>query len=335
MNYTLPENRRALVALHQQTRSLDLDPETIRQYRIALDSFLAFEPGRALGRDLVLAWAKEIRTLKGSLPWKRGKQIRGFLRWAHAAGYVDEDYHQAIPVPPQPKRKKRNVITAAEMEAALKTKWLPKHYRWLMLLGWNTGMSAVDCCRLKWEDVNLEQRLLTVKREKTGEVSYIPISNALAMGLEDCRKRWDDPVYVCPLTATKGFKLWTPCIRRAFGGKHSFHDFRTTLVTRLMACSVPVPVAMQMTGHKSVGVFAAYAAPDKETIRNAYAKAFGYATSEQLSGNGGPFATVSVPSHSPPEPQANPLAGDLGVNGAEPQLAAGDFLPSDLEGDPD
>jgi integrase len=63
-----------------------------------------------------------------------------------------------------------------------------------MLAVW-TGLREGDICTLRWKDINLEQRFISLKTRKTGARVQIPISNQLYAFLASIRKTKSEYVF--------------------------------------------------------------------------------------------------------------------------------------------
>ena len=69
----------------------------------------------------------------------------------------------------------RNPFTPEELKAILDAAAQDDFIRPILVVGICTAMRRGDCCQLKWKDVDLVQRFITVKTAKTGVTVAIPI----------------------------------------------------------------------------------------------------------------------------------------------------------------
>jgi integrase len=69
----------------------------------------------------------------------------------------------------------RKPFTPEELKAILDAAQVDEFVRPVLLTGVCTAMRRGDCCLLKWSDVDLEKRFITVKTAKTGQTVSIPI----------------------------------------------------------------------------------------------------------------------------------------------------------------
>lgn len=90
----------------------------------------------------------------------------------------------------------RKAYTPEQLERILQAAQGDDFVRPLVVTAMATAMRRGDCCLLKWADVDLDQRFITVKTSKTGETVEIPVFPLLHSEL----LRWagKDEVYVFP-----------------------------------------------------------------------------------------------------------------------------------------
>jgi integrase len=151
-----------------------------------------------------------------------------------------------------------------------------------------TAMRRGDCCRLKWESVDLEGGFVTVKTSKTGEVAEIPLFPLLRDELahlprtskfvfpeaeEMCRTnnsgltwRFQQALKAAKIENTAAPEKKT--VRRS--NLKDFHSFRTTWITMALSAGVPMELVRRVTGHSTVEVVLKhYFRPGKEAFKTA------------------------------------------------------------------
>jgi integrase len=74
---------------------------------------------------------------------------------------------------------------------------LPKEWHSLVLVALHTGLRRGELLRLKWADLNFQQRLLTVQESKAGEPRQVPMNDVVCEALSEILRRLDNP-YVFP-----------------------------------------------------------------------------------------------------------------------------------------
>ena len=176
----------------------------------------------------------------------------------------------------------------------------------LLITGICTAMRRGDCCLLKWTDVDLTRRFLTIKTAKTGATVAIPIFPMLYDELartargdsefvfpRQARMYQENPVgltkRVRTVFAAAGFKdakkdengaeiLHDETVRGQIHAKRTgglrqasvrdFHSFRVTWVTLALTAGVPLELVQKVTGHKTADiVLKHYFQPGREEFR--------------------------------------------------------------------
>ncbi len=158
----------------------------------------------------------------------------------------------------------------------------PSHfYEWLIMLGWNTGMSAIDCCLLTFKDVDMEDLVITRKRSKmtfrrSGK-AVIPFAaggELHEMFIQFARRERNETDYVCTELAIEQQKArvsnqLTGMLKKAGIKDKSFRSFRIAMATSLLGSGADVFTAMRALGHSNVKSTQRYMPENKEMIREA------------------------------------------------------------------
>lgn len=166
-------------------------------------------------------------------------------------------------------------------------------WKLLMVTGIYTGMRLGDCCRLAWESVNLERRVIQVVPEKTkkhahGRPVTIPIHQQLGEMLmltpEAERKGFVNPSIAEAYTSHKWdvdeglrriFKAANITMSVRIEGRSrktvvaSFHSLRHTFVSLSANAGVPLPVVQSIVGHTSTAMTRHYYHENEAILRQA------------------------------------------------------------------
>ncbi len=151
-----------------------------------------------------------------------------------------------------------------------------------------TAMRRGDCCRLKWESVDLQGGFITVKTSKTGEIAEIPLFPLLRAELESLHRISE---YVFPEAeemyrtnihglswrfqqALKNAGIEDTQVKREDSGRQAsvkdFHSLRTTWITMALSAGVPMELVRRVTGHSTVDVVLKhYFRPGKQAFKTA------------------------------------------------------------------
>jgi integrase/recombinase XerD len=230
--------------------------------------------------------------------------LNTFFRFALARGYTKEN-----PLPrtkPKSPRQFRPYIYSVEevkkmiqvVDCRHRGRWHlePRTVRTLLLLLYGTGLRIGEAIRLQHRDVDLRERILTVRETKFYKSRFVPVSPDLADLLQDhLRKQWEgrpstpnspflatyDGRPVTHLTAELAFKRirYEAGVRRADGFYYQprLHDFRHTFaVRRLIAwyregknVQRLLPHLATYLGHVSIRETSRYLTMTKELLSEA------------------------------------------------------------------
>lgn len=127
----------------------------------------------------------------------------------------------------------------------------------------NTGLRLGEVYNLDWEDVNLQRRVVTVRRSKDCERRHVPL-NALGLAAFKAlrnREKKSGPVFLNirgeRLTSSRyWFEL---SIEKAGIKDFTWHCLRHTFASRLVMAGVDMRTVQELLGHKSVQMTCRYA----------------------------------------------------------------------------
>jgi integrase len=127
----------------------------------------------------------------------------------------------------------------------------------------NTGLRLGEMYNLNWEDVNLEQRVVTVPLSKNGEARHVPLNATAIDALQALKKqqRPQGPVFL----NTRGERLtgprhwFEPAIEEAKIGDFTWHCLRHTFASRLVMSGVDLRMVPVLMGHKDIQMTCRYA----------------------------------------------------------------------------
>lgn len=230
------------------------------------------------------------------------KFMSAFCKWAQLSGYSD-NFMAAVEIPAKPENKRsdgiviwedsevRDILRSLNHVPACSARHRLFFFVHVLLY---TGARISEAIALKYSDfengvVNIERQCYMgeIKEPKYGSARQIPMHHKLEQALKAHRKWHKQDMkehhyrtdYV--FTTSTG-RLYDPVnIRRAlrrFYEKRNIpykhpHAYRATFCTQLCRCGVPLEVASQLMGHKSMEVTAAhYTLVRQETKREAIDK---------------------------------------------------------------
>jgi integrase len=130
----------------------------------------------------------------------------------------------------------------------------------------NTGLRRSELFHLRWEDVDLEAKWLTVHgaSAKNGQTRRIPLNAEARSTLEAWRKlAKEDELRVFPGVGGDRLKrvdrAWRGLRKRAELTNFRFHDLRHHFASRLVQSGVPLNTVRELLGHADTTMVLRYA----------------------------------------------------------------------------
>jgi integrase len=143
-----------------------------------------------------------------------------------------------------------------------------------------TGMRAGELCGLRWSDVDLEHRLITVQRSfatptKSSKIRRVPIFDPLLPVLREWKARCGSRELVFPNEVGKMHargarackQLFVECRTKAKIPKVRFHDLRHSFASRFMLAGGDLFKLQKILGHQSIVMTQRYAHLSPEAFK--------------------------------------------------------------------
>jgi len=196
--------------------------------------------------------ATRVKTVKAASMNRELGVLKHMLSIAIEWGYLYEN-----PAKPVKKLRENNArlryLTKAEIDHLISA--ANPNLRPILITAVNTGMRRGEIFDLKWEHIDLRNRVLEVVDPKNGEKRALPINKTLLAALHRLPRRLDTP-YVFPgknggrLTdINKGFLA---ARKKAELDDVTLHTFRHTFASHLVMAGVDLMTVKELLGHKSI-----------------------------------------------------------------------------------
>ncbi len=270
---------RAIEAFIHALEASGASEKTIRAYRAALKSFLAYTGDKRLdeiGEADYVGWLAWLRRQPGKRRGARREStlhyysifVRRFLQWAGVVGDV--------PAAPGKPSEFNDALSWEEVEALLAAA-RDLYDVVIVALAAESGLRAGEILSLTWADVDLSRRLLRV-RGKYGKERIVflgPIGSwALAELAEYLRPRPRERIV--PITYQALYKRVKSMARRAGLPEDRIrpHTLRHTFATEALRRGVNLASLQRLLGHSDIKVTQRYLHLVTEDIEREYQRAF-------------------------------------------------------------
>jgi len=130
----------------------------------------------------------------------------------------------------------------------------------------NTGLRRGEQFNLRWENVNLANRVLTIPRSKHGGSRHVQLNDTAMAVLRALpsrfHSRWVFPGVAgkTPMNANNfRYRVFDPALRRAKIEDFTWHDLRHTFASRLVMRGADLRSVQELLGHKTLTMTLRYA----------------------------------------------------------------------------
>ena len=141
-------------------------------------------------------------------------------------------------------------------------------FRPILMTALHSGMRRGEILNLKWGDVDLKNRIITVQDSKSGKKRTIPIDDTLNETLRVLSSRFQKGyVFLSPRTGERWVdfkKQFHAAVQKAGVEDFRFHDSRHTFASHLVMAGVDIKTVQELLGHATLTMTMKYAhlAPD-------------------------------------------------------------------------
>ena len=193
------------------------------------------------------------------------RHLYAALRWARAT-MIDPFADCHVPHDPTPPWDKRLPYDDDEIAALLQATADAPFDHALILLDAHAGLRAGECVALRWPDVNLAGRDLTIRQGKGGKARTVTMSASLKQTLQTLPRRADG--YVLPYRAPQSaWRHITAVCDKAGVAPKGMHSLRHSAGTRLFAETHDLEETARHLGHARLDTTRIYAKWSDKRLR--------------------------------------------------------------------
>jgi integrase len=145
----------------------------------------------------------------------------------------------------------------SEEEAARLLEACSPQLRDVVLLGLHSGMRSAEIKKLRWPNINMSARTITVTGTKNGDDKLLPMSDPVCAMLEriagERNHKPDGPVFLSRYgRPMKSFRTaWEAARKAAKLEDVHFHDLRHSFASFLVANGIATKALMELMGHRT------------------------------------------------------------------------------------
>ena len=190
--------------------------------------------------------------------------LKAAFNQAVQSGKIDKNPMDGLKLLPVPRGRLR-FLTEAE-EARLKEIMLPAHFR-LVRFAILTGLRREEQFSLRWEHIDIQNRVLTIPRSKHGDTRHVPLSEEALDLLKTIRTEtrvtspWCFPSLnpMTPIDPQNFYKrVYLPALAKAGVKDVVWHTLRHTCASRLVMAGVDIRTVQEIMGHKTLAMTMRY-----------------------------------------------------------------------------
>lgn len=201
--------------------------------------------------------------------------LRAVLNFAKREGWLSKTpFELGAPLISRADETKRTRVMSQDEEIRLLAACTGRraHLRALIIAAVDTGCRRGELLTLKWSDVNLRGRTISIRafNTKTATARVVPISKRLAIELQrlsESREGADDSL-VFGITDNVQHGFTSACKAAGIEGLR-WHDLRHTAASRLASAGLPLSELAGLLGHTQIQTTLRYANTTAQTIQRA------------------------------------------------------------------
>jgi integrase len=188
-------------------------------------------------------------------------------------GYLKQNPSKSVKLLKEPPGRLR-YLEADEIEQLLDECHNPQapYLRPVVIVALHTGMRLGEILGLRWGDIDLRQRLISITKTKNNERKTLPINDILYEELGKLPRHMTSPYLFHHPNGTRILRIdrsFHSALARAGITGFRFHDLRHTFASHLAMRSVPLETIGALLGHKDPKMTRRYAHLSPTTLKQA------------------------------------------------------------------
>jgi integrase/recombinase XerD len=219
------------------------------------------------------------------------RNLKAAFNKAKDWGYVKENYFTKVKLPKR--QKLAPVFINSEQLLAICSQIKNKMVKDVVVFAFYTGMRLDEIVNLRWKNVDLQNRTITVGDEsfttKGRNQRFIPMSEEALASLLSQRERKNFTVNVLPFDFAHGFvfckengekftgnyfsrRFKKACTASGIEKEIHFHSLRHSFASNLVQKGVPLYSIKELLGHSSISTTEIYSHLNMDSLREAVKK---------------------------------------------------------------
>ncbi len=170
--------------------------------------------------------------------------------------FLKETPFEQISLPKPPKSRRRRLSNDEYQKLYKASKTMKINYIWpIVLFAIETGMRRGEMLKLKWSNINFDDRTAYLEDTKNGEDRYVPLSIKVIELLSSIKQSNN---LVFPVSSNAVRLSWERLKRKANVNNLRFHDLRHEALSRFTEKGINPLEILEISGHKQLGQLRAY-----------------------------------------------------------------------------
>lgn len=254
----------------------------------AMAEFIMFLNGREMIREMLSEYPGWLARHKGnsvSTIQKKVNVVCSFFRWCWKMDYTAKPWHEYFPNIKCPAYPLPDIIQHSEY-LALRKACFSVEEEWIIILAYHTGLRLIDCCAMRWDNIDRKRQIITSTPSKTRNSTAVEVSIPYVSGgdlhkfITEMYELPDRDELVAPniwAAYRNGRSAVVMRFDRIFAragvvGK-SFKHFRSTFESRMANSGMNIGLAAKLTGRTGTRSIMRYIKPDMDVAREGIARA--------------------------------------------------------------